>query len=423
MAPLRVSIAVLVGAALVGAACGGGGGDGGTPPGPTATQIAKNSGDNQVAPAGSALTPLSVIVRDASNNPVQGVSVNWAAASGGGMVSAASSVSDAAGIAAITRTLGPNAGTQTTTATKSGLTGSPLTFTAVAQIQGATQMAVNAGTGQTDTVLATLGTPLSVIVRDQNNAPVQNVTVNWTAAGGSVSAPTSQTNASGIASVTHTLGATAGSQAAQADVTGLIGSPVTFTATATAGNAAVLTKTSGDGGSAVINSMVTYTVTVRDDHNNPKAGVTIDWAVTGGGGTITPAQNTTGSNGQASATRTLSANAGAHAATATAVVIPMTVTFTTTATSAPTTASVTVGPQGSLSFSPNAVTIAVGGTVTWTWGSAVTHNVTFAATAGAPANIGNMSSGSAARQFNSTGTFNYECTIHGPPMTGTVTVQ
>jgi adhesin/invasin len=418
MTPLRVSIlGTLV--AVAGAACGG---DGGTQPGPTATQIAKNLGDNQVAPASTALTPLSVVVRDASNNPVQNVTVNWAIGTGGGSVSAASSASDAAGIATITRTLGASAGSQTTTATKAGLTNSPLTFTAFAQIQGATQMALNAGNTQSDTVLSPLGTALSVLVRDQNNAPVAGVVVNWSAITGSVSAATSTSNGSGIASVSYTLGATAGAQTAQATVTGLSGSPVSFSHVATAGAAFTIVKTA-EPASGGINTMVTYTVTARDSHGNPKAGVVVDWAATGGGGSITPALSTSGVNGQASANRTLSGTAGAHTASATAngIVGAPSVTFTTTATTAPLAAAVTVSNN---TFTPGAVTIAVGGTVTWTWGAgAVTHNVTFAPAAGVPANIGNTTTGSFPRQFNSAGMFNYECGIHGAAMSGAVTVQ
>jgi plastocyanin len=415
------------GAALIAglAACSSGG-DGGTNPNPVATQITAQSGNNQVAPAGTSIAPLEVLVRDASNNPVAGVAVTWAVGAGGGSVSAPTSTTGANGIASITRTLGSNAGTQTTTATRSGLTGSPVTFTATATIQGATQIADAGGIGpQTDSVLATLSTPYAVIVRDHTNAPVANVTVTWTAAAGTMSPPTSTTNASGIAMATHTLGGTAGTQTAQAAVTGLIGSPVGFSATATAGNPVVLLKTSGDGGSAGLNATVTYTVAVRDAHGNAKAVQQVDWAVPPGTGSITPASNTTGANGEASAMRTLTGTAGPHTATAIApnnLPTPDTVTFTTTATAAPTNVSV----QNNF-FNPSAVTIAVGGTVSWNWNSGgVIHNVTFDPNnpTGNPANIPNQGSGSGSRQFTMAGTFQYVCTIHESlGMIGSVTVQ
>lgn len=241
-------------------ACGG---DGGTTPNTTATQIAIQAGNNQVAPAGTALAPLQVLVRDASSAPVQGVTVNWAVGTGGGTVSATTSTSDVNGIASITRTLGPNAGTQTTTATRGGLSGSPVTFNATATIQGATQITLASGNNQTALVSATLSTPYAVLVRNHNNAPVQGVTVNWSTPAGcpAISPVSSQTDAAGIATADRTLCGTSGPQTAQAAVTGLIGSPVTFTATA-ALTAATITVTN--------NNFTPSSVTVR-------TGSTVTW--------------------------------------------------------------------------------------------------------------------------------------------------
>jgi plastocyanin len=73
------------------------------------------------------------------------------------------------------------------------------------------------------------------------------------------------------------------------------------------------------------------------------------------------------------------------------------------------------------SFNPASVTIARAGTVTWTNGTGVAHNVTFAASAGAPANVGDHQSGSNSRTFSSSGTFTYQCTIH--TIGGQVVVQ
>src|SRR2546422_6848144 len=52
---------------------------------PYTTLFRSNAGDGQSATTGTAVaSPPSVIVRDASNNPVQGVGVTFAPASGGG---------------------------------------------------------------------------------------------------------------------------------------------------------------------------------------------------------------------------------------------------------------------------------------------------------------------------------------------------
>lgn len=73
------------------------------------------------------------------------------------------------------------------------------------------------------------------------------------------------------------------------------------------------------------------------------------------------------------------------------------------------------------SFSPSAITVAPGATVTWTWVSG-THNVTFGG-GEMTSTAGNMSSGTHAAAAPATaGTYNYSCTLH-PGMTGTVQVQ
>lgn len=411
---LRSSVALGLVAAWL--ACGD---NGGGPNTPTAASLSIDAGNTQVGVAGQALaTQLSVIARDAAANPVTGVTVTWSAASGGGAVNPTTSSTNASGIATTTRTLGPNAGAQTTTATVTGLT--PVTFNAVAQIQGATQIALSAGSSQTDTVLSTLAVPLAVLVQDQNSTPVQGVVVNWAAqGGGSVSAPTSTTNASGVATVSRTFGTTAGAQGATATVTGLAGSPVSFTLTATAGNAAVLVKTAGDNGTVAPSGQAIYTVTARDNHSNPKSGVTIDWATANG--SIAPPSNTTNVNGTASATHTLSATLGAQTATATATGLTGSpATFTTTAANI---TNVTVGGASNV-FNPANITISVNSTVVWNWAgnNTLPHNVTFAVTAGAPTNITDLVTGNANRQFTTTGTFNYSCTNH-IGMTGSVTVN
>jgi len=74
----------------------------------------------------------------------------------------------------------------------------------------------------------------------------------------------------------------------------------------------------------------------------------------------------------------------------------------------------------SSTFDPATVTISRGGTVTWTFNAL--HNVTFGTATGAPQNIPDQATGSVQRQFNTAGTFNYQCTLH-PGMQGTVVVQ
>jgi len=408
----RFCLALLVALTLVD--CGG---DSGT--GPTPGTIAVNAGNSQVAAAGTALPEsLAVIVRDQSGAVMAGVNVTFTITAGGGSVSPASRTTDAGGIAKTRRTLGPNAGTQTVNASAGSLT--PVQFSAVSQISGAVNIASTTTGPLTDTVGAVKAESITVLVTDQNAAPVQGVTVAWTSTGGSVSAASVPTSATGLSKVRFTYGNGATSQTARATVTGLVGSPVTVTLNATAGTAVTIVKTAGDNGTAAPSSQVNYTVQARDSHGNPKGGVTIDWAAATGGGSIAPPQNTTAASGNASAIRTLGAGLGAQTATATAAALPGAPadTFTTTA------AIVTTVQVGDFFFSPSTLTnIPVGTTITWDWGAGPTspHTVTFSAAVGAPAEITQRTSGSVGRQFNTAGAFAYHCAIH-PGMTGSVTV-
>src|SRR6266550_1790314 len=280
---LSRSIALL--ALALAAACGGGG-NGGGGPGLTPTTLAKTAtatGDSQVASAGTPLpTPFRVIVRDQNGDPIANVAVTWAVGVGGGSISSAGNT-DANGVASATRTLGPNAGTQSQT---------------------------------TDT-----------------------------------------TDGSGVSAVTLTLGGTAGPQAAVATVTGLVGSPRSISATATAGNATQMALNGGNAQTGCTSSPLptAHSVIVRDGHNNPKGLVTVTWVVGDGGGSVSSLSPITGSNGIASVTRTLGPSAGSN--TDTAKVNALTgsqVTFTATGVTLPD-GNVTVGPQ--IQYSPTTVTI------------------------------------------------------------------
>ncbi|MGH7569919.1 MAG: Ig-like domain-containing protein [Gemmatimonadales bacterium] len=280
------------------------------------------------------------------------------------------------------------------------------------------------GDGQTDTVGATLAIPYAVKVVDSTGAPVSNVTITWAATQGSVSPPSTTTNASGIASVTRTLGTTAGSQTASAAASGVNGSPKNFTANATAATAADIAKNVSVDTASTARTQVTYTVLAVDGFGNPKSGVVTDWAVTGGQGTLSSSPSTTGADGKASVILTHDGSVGDRTVTATANGISGTPseTFTTAVVTLPNAADVTIGNN---IFTPNSVRIALGGSVTWTWVNPVAqgHNVTFG-TAGAPGNCGttNVNGTTCTRTFASVGTFNYSCTIHAG-MDGTVAVR
>ncbi len=97
-----------------------------------------------------------------------------------------------------------------------------------------TSIAASGGSGQSAQTGSPLPTLLSVLVTDASDTPVADVVVTWSVVEGGGSVPsTASTNSAGIASATFTLGPIVGQQEALAQVSGLAGSPVVFTATAT----------------------------------------------------------------------------------------------------------------------------------------------------------------------------------------------
>jgi plastocyanin len=87
----------------------------------------------------------------------------------------------------------------------------------------------------------------------------------------------------------------------------------------------------------------------------------------------------------------------------------------------PQSSSPTVQATPSLQFTPGSITVPVGGSVTFAFGS-IAHNVFFDNTPGAPSNIGDKSNASVTLTFNSAGTYVYNCHLH-PGMQGTVVVR
>src|SRR5690606_31862643 len=71
---------------------------------------------------------LEALVTDTLGNPVAGTGVVWTVEAGDGSLSADSTATDAAGIAAVTWTVGATAGPQRVEAAAAGLAGSPLDF-------------------------------------------------------------------------------------------------------------------------------------------------------------------------------------------------------------------------------------------------------------------------------------------------------
>jgi plastocyanin len=161
----------------------------------------------------------------------------------------------------------------------------------------------------------------------------------------------------------------------------------------------------------------------------PASNVGVTWFT--GSGSLDPTSAQTDADGLSSSTWTLGGTPGAMTATASvtgATGSPVSFTATATDDGGPTGTIVQVLTEGGTRFDPANITVAVGTTVTWVWGTnAVGHNVvpddgTTPAASGGLANAPN----SYQYTFHTVGTFHYHCQAHGNVggvgMSGTVTV-
>jgi plastocyanin len=128
-----------------------------------ASQMAASSGNNQTASVGSELPdPFQVVVRDGFGNPVAGTAVTWAVTAGDGSITPESSTTSASGIAQAVLTLGPDAGSNTATASSAGLSGSPVTFSATGTaIPTTSEVAVENDFFQPSTIQVAAGTTVT----------------------------------------------------------------------------------------------------------------------------------------------------------------------------------------------------------------------------------------------------------------------
>lgn len=325
------------------------------------TTVRALSATSQSAPAGSAVgEPPSVIVEDVDGFPVPGFTVTLAVTGGGGSVSPASLQTDINGIATATQwILGATPGANTATATASGLAGSPKQFSATGTEPPAATIVPNSTQSQSATVGTAVAAPPSVLVKDTLGAPKAGVTVlaSVLSGGGQISGTSLVTNGSGIATLgSWTLGTTAGAQSVQLSVGGLAGDPVVFSATATAGAATAMVAVSSVNQTGQISTPVGSppAVRVQDTFGNPKAGVSVLFGVTGGGGSVNPVTAVvSGADGVSALTSwTLGGSAGANSVTATSAGIPSVV-FDATATNPPTTIAAASGTSQTAGTSTN----------------------------------------------------------------------
>lgn len=286
------------------------------------------------------------------------------------------------------------------------------------------------GNNQTATVDALLPLPLRVLVTELG-VPVEGVTVEWeTSNPGSAIGSSSLTDPNGIAQTTWKLSQTAGPQAATATVDGATGSPVTFSATADPGNPSSIEKTAGDNQLQEVGLPfpLPMSLQVTDAFGNGVPSIEVEWSVTSGSVVLDGLVSTTQTDGTSSLSVVAGNTVGPAQVTAEPVGSLYSVTFDLEVT----------GPQfhimlGNNFFrslhngteNPAIDTVAVGTTVIWDKASPLPHTVT--STSGPVAFDSGLLTGGANLSYEFTfttpGTYTYESTPDGPPMTGELVVQ
>ena len=255
-----------------------------------------------------------------------------------------------------------------------------------------------------------------VKVGDAQGNGVSGVTVAWsvTAGGGSLSQTSTPTNPAGEASVVLTLGSVEAQNTVTASAADLTGSPVTFTASAVL--PASIASVSGTGQSARLAQPLAQplVVEVKADDGLGVPGVSVSWAVTAGGGTVSPTSTTTDANGRASVELTLGPSIGTNTAAASVSGLGSPVSFDAVATLP---VRVTVDMVGIAFVAPgggDAVTIMLGDTIEWINSDPVQHAPTSSSEPSGGLSFGQTVSPGGTFQFvpNVRGVWIYFCTFH-----------
>jgi hypothetical protein len=238
-------------------------------------------------------------VVDSSLNPVAGETVTFSVpGKGSGLptLNAGTAVTNANGLASVTYTAGASNGSDTVSAvTSNGKTGSVgITVSSSVTVVGRVTLLTGGASLPAD---GTSEMTLRATVLSTTNNPASGVSVKFTTTGGSLSAPTATTNASGIAEVRLRSPIRTGTVTVIADASGFLASQeVTIVA-----SQPVNTKFALSANPAVVNAggSSALTAIVRDAYDNPVAGQTVTFSITTNptNGSIAPVTATTSANG------------------------------------------------------------------------------------------------------------------------------
>jgi alpha-tubulin suppressor-like RCC1 family protein len=275
--------------------------------GPAAQMTAVGSLSFTVTSGVAPTNASKVLITDAGGNPVPDVPVTVDVAIQGTTQQQLNLTSDADGLVTMPAALAltAKAGVFTAKIANANLTGSPITFTVTVVPGAPAKMAfvVPPSANVSDGTIFAAQPVVQLLDVNANPTPAGGVAVAAaiTAGGGTLNGTTTATtDANGQAkftnlSITGTAGSktltfsTSGVTSLQANITLVGGAAVTMAASAGNNQTAVVATT----------LPVAPTVKILDRSGNPVAGVTVQFAVTGGGGFVTGPSMVTDASGQA----------------------------------------------------------------------------------------------------------------------------
>ena len=271
----------------------GGGEDQSGPAAPTAVVLV--SGGSQTGPVGVGL-PLPVVVRvNAGSQPVSGVRVTFAAATGNGAISPTSATTDASGTATTSWILGGTLGEQTVIATVAGLP--PLSIVATATTGPPSALLIAAWGSQFGVVKRPVTQKPRVRLVDAFGNPIagQQIRFEVNAGGGTLTGDVQVTDATGHAELgSWTLGPLAGVNRVLASFNAGIATDLIAI-----GTPASIVAQGGNGQSVNAGTLapIPPSVLALDGDGQPLANVDIAFAVESGGGHVTGASQRTNAQG------------------------------------------------------------------------------------------------------------------------------
>jgi hypothetical protein len=231
---------------------------------------------------------LTPSVSDQRGDPLDGATVSWSSSDAAVAVVSSSGLVTAQG----------SGSTQVTASAGSA--------TAVAQVtvtQTPTQLSKISGDGQTGFAGQMLDSPFVVEVRDAANNPVPGATVVFeiSQGRGRVDPSSVATSADGRASTRFTTGPVAGEPQGVAARIVTTSISVAFTATTTAGPPATISMAAGNNQHARAGTLVPTrpAVVVRDAFANLVSGVSVEFEIISGGGSVSGASAVTDAAGRA----------------------------------------------------------------------------------------------------------------------------